>query len=107
MITPIKRGLVCPGYSNHSGSTRDQWNNLYIAATRNDPGRAPELVICRRQHGTGIWKQIAEFPPVGTKYGYCSLECVGVHLVVIASEREADGSTPLWEWLVPDAVTEF
>ncbi len=108
MITPIRRGQVCAGYSNHSDLAADQWGNLYGAITRNDPGKASELLICRRQHGTGVPATIAIFPAVGgIKYGYCSIAVVGAHLVVWASERQLDGTTPQWEYLLPNAVTEF
>lgn len=108
MITPIKRGLVCEGYCNHAGSCKDQWDNMYGAFTHSPPGAYPELIIRRRQHGTGDLSTIAILPATKeVKYGYSTMECVGPHLVLWASERQADGSNPVWDYLIPNAVTEF
>ena len=108
MITPLRRGIVCAGYSNHIGSCKDAWDNMYGVFTRNDPGAHPEVIIRRRQHGTGLMSTIAHFPATATaKYGYCTLECVGAHLVLWLSERQPDGTNPDVEYILPNAVTEF
>jgi len=108
MITPVPRGLVCESYSNHSGSCKDIWDNIYAVFTCSPPDEYPKLIIRRRQHGTGVWATIAEFPATREqKYGYATLECVGAHLVVITPERQPDGTTPEREYLLVNAVAEF
>lgn len=108
MITPIPRGLVCDAYSNHGGSCKDQWDNIYAVFTRSPPGEYPKLVVRRRQHGTGAWSTIAEFPATKEqKYGYATVECVGAHIVLLTPERQPDGTTPQCEYLLPNSVTEF
>jgi hypothetical protein len=108
MITPVRRGIVCAGYCNHIDGCTDQWGNMYGAATRKDPGQPEELVICRRQHATGALSTLAVFPAdADTKYGYSTLQCIGPHLVIWASERQPDGTTPIVEYLLPNTVMEF
>ena len=107
MITPIARGFVCAGYSNHVACCTDQWGNIYAVFTRSEEGQAPGLIIRRRQQGTGVWTTIAEMGPgVIVKYGYAALAVVGAHLVLLTPERQPDGSTPQREFLLPGAVTQ-
>lgn len=106
MITPTPRGIVCEGYCNHGHPVTDQWGNVYAVFTH---GKPESLKVRRRQHGgNGDWTTIAEFPATKEhKYGYASLAIVGAHLVVLAPERQPDGTTPVREFLLIGAITEF
>lgn len=107
MIEPTARGFVCEGYSNHVSLCTDQWGNVYGVFVQSEDGKAPGLIIRRRQQGTGAWKTIAEMKPGPiVKYGYASLAVVGAHLVLVTPERQPDGSTPQREYLLLNAVTQ-
>ena len=100
---PTYRGIVVKGYTNHVGSTTDGGDNVFVAATRDGPNLGDvDVVIRRRQSGTGEWTEVYTFTQRKYgKHGYCSLECVGAHLVCLLCEVDAEnGQVVTKEYLI-------
>ncbi len=87
------RGVIAPGYVNHLGSTSDKAGNVFWAITQDR-----HLIIKKRQRGTGVMEVLHTFND--TVYGYCTLECVGAHLVLGLSRRNELGETEAQEYLI-------
>lgn len=90
MADVLDRGEICSGYMGHVGSTKDGQGNIFAAFTVSVNAQ-PALLIRRRQHGTGAWSDVHLFDTGvsgDAKFGHCALECVGQHLVILASRRD-------------------
>lgn len=103
MTEPTYRGIIVTGYTNHVGSTTDGADNVFIAATQDGPVLGDvDVVIRRRQQGTGEWTDVYTFTQrKHGKHGYCTLECVGAHLVCLLSEVDANsGAVVTKEYII-------
>jgi hypothetical protein len=98
-----------PGYTNHIDSTRDGAGNSFWAITIDGPGAGDlDLVIMRRQQGSGSWSELYRFSQAEYgKQGYGSMQVVGPHLVCVLAERQADGSTMAVEYRLYDVAVRW
>jgi|SRR6185369_9210907 len=103
-MLPLDRGIVVSGYTNHVDSTKDAKSNVFAVFTQDPAGdEKARLLVRRRQQGTGVWTDVYTFhADDDTKYGYCSVECVLKNLVILASERQPDGTNPVREYILVD-----
>ena len=96
----LDRGIVAAGYTNHVADAADAQGNMFAAFTQSLDGEWPDLLIRRRQRGTGVWSDLHRFAHTDKiKYGYATLRCLGRHLVVLAPERQLDGTNPTREYI--------
>lgn len=92
-------------YSNHSDSAVDAAGNVFSAYTVTRPNDTQDVVVVKRQQGTGVYTAVWTFDQLTYgKQGNAGLAIVFHHVVVFLSARNALDQTLPVEYIIPDVA---